>query len=91
MAWEVVTKRVRGTATKAMPGSFAGSASPPMLVRFDTPEYNAREGREVHAKLYDDAEEAIQELGARIVERVLRDDEDVKVTVSISLPKWVEE
>ncbi len=97
MAWETEVKRVRGTArnSQALP-RLAGTmpllaGEPAVYVRFERSLYDSRAGREVHGKLYDSVEEAIAELGAKVVERVLRDHEEVSVTVSVTLPKWVEE
>ncbi len=90
MAWETEVKRVRGTAQNSKALSFL-AGEPSVYVRFEKSLYDSRAGREVHGKLYDSVEEAIAELGAKVVERVLRDHEEVAATVSVTLPKWVEE
>ncbi len=90
MAWETEVKRVRGTARNSKGAAFL-AGEPTVYVRFDKSLYDPRAGVEIHGKLYDSPEEAIAELGAKTVERVLRDHEEVPVTVSVTLPKWVEE
>ncbi len=97
MAWETEVKKVRGIAVRSL-AMFARVGEPlgsmennNVYVRFDKSLYDSRAGREVHGKLYDSVEEAIAELGAKTVERVLRDHEEVAVTVSVTLPKWIEE
>lgn len=92
MAWETESKRVRGIAQNTKAAAFIHELPlGDVYVRFDKPEYDARAGKEVHGKLYETPEEAIQELSARVVERVLREGERVPVTVTITLPKWTED
>ncbi|MGH8247449.1 MAG: hypothetical protein ACREUU_13575 [Gammaproteobacteria bacterium] len=99
MTWEIIQKKVRGIAQKFDPRNFPMREWPEgvigaagnVYVRFDHPLYDSRRGKEIHGKLYDSPEEAIEELSAKIVERVLRDGEQVSVMVNVSLPKWTED
>lgn len=102
MSWTTESKKVRGTAMDAskhfakpmlpMGTALVNETGRQVYVRFDKGVYDPRAGAEYHGKLYDTPEEAIQELGARTVERVLKDGESVEgVHVSLMINKWTED
>src|SRR5207247_9024713 len=92
--WKVVEKRIRGTAKLVDP---MGPITPklpagirnPVMVELDEPIWDMKTGFSVSYKVYETTEDAIKELGARVVEQVQKDGKTVKgVRVSIRVHAW---
>jgi len=92
--WKVVEKRVKGTAKLVDPfGPIAPKLPPgirnPVMVELDEPIWDMKTGHNVSYKVYETTEDAIKELGAKVVEQVQKDGQTVKgVRVSIRVHAW---
>lgn len=85
MPWKTVTKKLRGKAKKNPASEFAPTQ---IDVTFDQEFFSMRTGNKIRGKTYDSMEEAIQELGEKVVQRVLQNGETAEVRVEIDTSEW---
>jgi hypothetical protein len=86
MAYKDATKRVKGTAMKAV--GHAGVTSPIVEVWLQEGPFDDKLGDRVGCVLYTDIAAAYTELGAGTMRRILDDGETVEVMIPVTYSVW---